>query len=91
MTDEARNVTTFNYDKLGRCLSKSTEVTNGDKKEIVTVSYEYDKYDNIIKATDSKGNVITYTYKENTNEVTQSVDRNGNITKYEYDNYGYLT
>lgn len=56
MIDESGNITNFVYDKLGRCLSKSTEVTNGDKKEIVTVSYEYDNYDNIIKSTDSKGN-----------------------------------
>ena len=91
MTDEAGNVTNFEYDKLGRCEKKSIEVTNGDKKEIVTVSYKYDEFDNITKATDSKGNVTTYTYKDKTNELTQSVDRNGNITKYEYDNYGNLS
>ncbi len=29
---------------------KSIEVTNGAKKEIVTVSYKYDEFDNITKS-----------------------------------------
>jgi RHS repeat-associated protein len=88
MNDPTGN-TTYTYDGLGRIISATTyrdaSKTNGD-----TISYTYDKADNLLAITYPDGTKVTYTYDLNDN-LTKVTDRHGDTTTYTYDAINRIT
>ena len=77
LTKNDGNKIEYTYDALGRKLSEGSR------------TFEYDPYDNLIKAT-YKGKVTEYTY-DNFNHITSVNDANNNVVEYKWDIYGNKT
>lgn len=79
VTDSASNVTTIEYDTMGR----KTQMTDPD---MGTWYYTYNGNSDLWTQTDALGNTITFTY-DNLNRVTSKTYSNGDPTvTYTYDN-----
>lgn len=68
----------------GRIFSRSDR--NGN-----TVKSTLDEWDNLIRIEHADGAASSYTYEPGLSSLTQQVDENGIVTRYEYDAQGNLT
>ncbi|MBQ8923200.1 MAG: PKD domain-containing protein, partial [Lachnospiraceae bacterium] len=74
----------ISYDKNGRILKVSTDVTEGETRT-VGISYTYDEMGNIKTYTDEMGTVTSYEYDMDGN-LTKVLDDEGKVcAEYEYD------
>ena len=76
ITDQAKYVTTTQYDKAGRAIFKYLP-------DVGIIQYEYDKVGNVVKEINPTGAVTTKTY-DGMGNVTSVADNDGNITRYQY-------
>ncbi len=78
----------YNYDKLGRVISKTDWENN-------TTRYQYDSRSNITKITEASGTpqqrVTTITWDSTFNLPDVIIEPNGLKTDYDYDVYGRMT
>lgn len=81
--DENGNLTSYEYDSLGR----RTKVIDPEGNE---TSYVYDAVGNLTALTDAKGNTTSYTY-DALNRVTRITYPLGDTESYTYDEEGNLT
>ncbi|MFH1460771.1 MAG: RHS repeat-associated core domain-containing protein [Candidatus Omnitrophota bacterium] len=78
LTDSQGNVTTINYDTLGRKVSMNDP-------DMGTWSYSYDILGNLISQTDAKNQQITFTYDELNRLYLKNYVSAGQTITYEYD------
>jgi RHS repeat-associated protein len=77
ITDPGLNVTTYNYDSVGRL----SNIVNANS--VTQASYTYDSADRIQTYTDSQGYVLTYAY-DNLDRVTSITYPDGTTDLYDY-------
>ena len=82
--------TKYSYDRFGNQIEVS-ETANGISQAIVTGTEYGDRGRFAVSQTDSRGNVSTSDYDDNTGLVTLSTDAKGISTSYTYDSFHHPT
>jgi RHS repeat-associated protein len=89
-TNTLGNVTTFTYGSAGNRLSQSITATVGGTPQTLTVSYQYDRLNRLVKTIKSDGTASEIVYNAVGQQVA-TVDQLGHRTSYDYDDLGRLT
>ena len=96
-------LTTYQYDDLGRLTAETLKLFEHSAYTDLTESYQYDARGNLTAKTDRRGNITTYAYndlnqltgelrpKHSVDGDTAAADRKGYLTHYEYDLQGNRT
>lgn len=88
-TNGAEETVIYTYDDKGNCSSVTVYRTKGDEILTFTSRYTYDAAGNIAQSIDNLGNITTYEYDVNDNQIS-STDAKGRKIKYNYDHRGNL-
>ena len=87
--DKKGNITHYGYDDMGR-LDSVIYRDPTDTTTISSMSFTYDKRDNVVSRTDGRGNTTHYTY-DKANRLIKVTDPRTAETSYQYDEAGRLT
>ena len=79
--DAQGNDMSYTYDEMGNRISETT--TSADGTQSVTILYEYDKNNQLIRITDALNRDTTYSYDANGNKIKET-DSRENVIEYEY-------
>lgn len=86
-SDSSRYGMIYTYDLADRVLTIATP--EAVRKNALTLRYEYDAQDYVLREVDGEGNTTTYT-RDMWGRATEVIDAEGNTTRYSYDYAGNL-
>ena len=83
----AQQVSTYEYDKLGRKIKEVVDPGTG--KLNITTQYKYDKAGNLTRIIDANNNSTWFVYNS-AGEQSYQVNARGEVTRFEYNKNGQL-